>query len=117
MSRIRIVTDSSSDLTADDLDQLDVQVVPLTIRFGDQEFTDGLDLTVADFYSRMAGSGELPQTSCPSPGAFESAFTAASDAGADAVICLTLFERPVEHLAVSSDSLACGGRHDPSSRR
>ena len=90
MSRIRIVTDSSSDLTPNDLGQLDVQIVPLSIRFGDQEFTDGLDLTVADFYSRMARSGELPQTSCPSPGAFESVFTRASEAGADAVICVTL---------------------------
>ena len=90
MPRIRIITDSSSDLTPDDFDQLDVQIVPLTIRFGDQEFTDGLDLTVADFYSRMARSAELPQTSCPSPGAFESAFSKASESGADAVICLTL---------------------------
>ena len=73
MSGIRIVTDSSSDLTKDDLEQLDVQIVPLSIRFGDQEFTDGLDLTVADFYSRMARSDELPQTSCPAPGAFERA--------------------------------------------
>ena len=56
MSGVRIVTDSSSDLTEDDLDQLDVRIVPLSIRFGDQEFTDGLDLTVADFYSRMARS-------------------------------------------------------------
>ena len=90
MSRIRIVTDSSSDLAPDDIDQLDVQIVPLSIRFGDQEFTDGLDLTVADFYGRMARSGELPQTSCPSPGAFESVFTEACEAGADSVICLTL---------------------------
>lgn len=90
MSGIRIVTDSSSDLTEDDLHQLDVQIVPLNIRFGDQEFTDGMDLTVADFYGRMARSGELPQTSCPAPGAFERAFTDASEAGADEVICLTL---------------------------
>ena len=109
MSRIRIVTDSSSDLTPNDLDQLDVQIVPLSIRFGDQEFTDGLDLTVADFYSRMARSGELPQTSCPSPGAFESVFTKASEAGARRGYLPHPLQRPVEHPAVGSDCLSRGG--------
>jgi DegV family protein with EDD domain len=90
VSGIHIVTDSSCDLTSDDLDQLEVEIVPLSIRFGSEEFTDGLDLTVADFYSRMAQTDELPQTSCPSPGAFEQAFRRASDAGADSVVCLNI---------------------------
>ena len=90
MPGIHIVTDSSCDLTSDDLDQLEVEIVPLSIRFGSEEFTDGLDLTVADFYSRMAQTDELPQTSCPSPGAFEQAFRRASDAGADSVVCLNI---------------------------
>ena len=90
MTGVHIVTDSSSDLTPDDVADLDVEVVPLTVRFGSEEFTDGLDLTVADFYRRMADSDELPQTACPSPGAFEEAFTRAGDAGADAVVCLSI---------------------------
>ncbi len=90
MPSIHIVTDSSCDLTLDDLDEHEVEIVPLSIRFGKEEFTDGLDLTVADFYSRMAQSDELPQTSCPSPGAFEQAFRRASDAGADSVVCLNI---------------------------
>ncbi len=90
MPGIHIVTDSSCDLTSEEVDQLEVEIVPLSIRFGSDEFTDGLDLTVADFYSRMAKSDELPQTSCPSPGAFEQAFTRASDAGADSVVCLNI---------------------------
>jgi fatty acid kinase fatty acid binding subunit len=88
--RIHIVTDSSCDLTSDDLDQLEVEIVPLSIRFGTDEFIDGRDLTVADFYDRMAHADELPQTACPSPGAFEQAFNRAIDAAADAVVCLTL---------------------------
>lgn len=90
MPSIYVVTDSSCDLTEDDLDQLEVEVVPLNVRFGVEEFTDGVDLTVADFYRRMGQSRELPQTSCPSPGAFEHAFKRASAAGADAVVCLNL---------------------------
>ena len=90
MPGVHIVTDSSSDLTAEDLKELDVEVVPLTVRFGNEEFTDGLDLTVADFYNRMAAADDLPQTACPPPGAFEQAFVRAGEAGADAVVCLNL---------------------------
>jgi fatty acid kinase fatty acid binding subunit len=90
MPGVHIVTDSSCDLTSDDLDRLGVEIVPLSIRFGSEEFTDGVDLSVADFYSRMAQADELPQTSCPSPGAFEQAFRRASDAGADSVVCLNI---------------------------
>lgn len=90
MAGVHVVTDSSSDLTREDLEQLDVEIVPLSIRFGSEEFTDGLDLTVGAFYSRMARSDELPQTSCPSPGAFREAFDRAGEAGADAVVCLVI---------------------------
>ena len=90
MPGVHIVTDSSSDLTPEDLVDLDIQVVPLTVRFGAEEFTDGLDLTVADFYRRMAASDELPQTACPPPGAFEQAFSRAGEAGADAVVCVNI---------------------------
>ncbi len=90
MPGIHIVTDSSCDLTSDDIDQLEVEIVPLSIRFGSEEFVDGLELGVAEFYSRMAQADELPQTSCPSPGAFEQAFRRASVAGADSVVCLNI---------------------------
>jgi len=109
MSGTHIVTDSSCDLTEDDLDQLDVEIVPLTVRFGGDEFTDGVDLTAADFYSRMACSDELPQTSCPSPGAFEQAFKRASEADADAVVCLNLssdLSNTLQSAQTASDALA-----------
>jgi fatty acid kinase fatty acid binding subunit len=87
---VRIVTDSSCDLTADEADQLEISIVPLTIRFGADEFTDRVDLSVGDFYRRLAESEQLPETAAPSPGAFETAFRAAADAGADAVVCINL---------------------------
>ena len=61
MPTIHVVTDSSCDLVEDDIDQLDIEVVPLSIRFGSEEFTDGLDLTVGEFYSRMAGPRRSPR--------------------------------------------------------
>jgi DegV family protein with EDD domain len=90
MSGVYLVTDSSSDLVADEIDPYNVEIVPLSIRFGDEEFTDRKDLSVEDFYARMAKEDELPQTACPSPGAFEEAFRRAEAAGAEAVVCLTI---------------------------
>jgi DegV family protein with EDD domain len=90
MPGVFVVTDSSCDLEHDDIAPLDVEIVPLTIRFGSEEFTDRLDLSVEDFYQRMANAEDLPQTACPSPGAFELAFRNARDADAEAVVCLTI---------------------------
>jgi DegV family protein with EDD domain len=87
---VRIVTDSSCDLSQDEADQLDIAIVPLSIRFGAEEFTDRVDLSVTEFYRRLAQSDQLPETAAPSPGAFEAAFRAAADTGADAVVCINL---------------------------
>ncbi len=90
MPGVFVVTDSSCDLEQGDIDPFNIEIVPLTIRFGSEEFTDRQDLTVEDFYLRMANTEDLPQTACPSPAAFEEAFGSAIDAGAEAVVCLTI---------------------------
>ncbi len=90
MPGVFVVTDSSCDLEQDDIAPFNIEIVPLTIRFGDEEFTDRLDLSTEDFYRRMSNSADLPQTACPSPGAFEQAFRNASNAGAEAVVCLNI---------------------------
>ena len=90
MSAVHIVTDSSCDLEQDGSGLANVEIVPLTIRFGTEEFTDRRDLSVDDFYKRMANADDLPQTACPSPGAFARAFTNAKEVGADAILCLTI---------------------------
>jgi DegV family protein with EDD domain len=87
---VRIVTDSAADLEAAEAKELGVEVVPLSIRFGSTEYTDGVDLSVDQFYDKMAASPELPETAAPSPGAFEAAFRRQGDAGADAVVCVNL---------------------------
>jgi DegV family protein with EDD domain len=90
MAGVRIVTDSASDLSIDDATTYGIQVVPLTIRFGSEEFVDREQLSVADFYARMATFDGLPETAAPSPGAFEEAFRKAMSDGADAVVCINL---------------------------
>ena len=87
---VRIVTDSSSDLEVADAEALGVEVVPLSIRFGTDEYTDRVDLSVEDFYSKMAATNALPETAAPSPGAFEQAFRRQAEAGADEIVCVTI---------------------------
>ena len=86
---VKIVTDSAADLTPEQARDNDVTVVPLTIRFGDDEYVDGVDLDAQGFYDKMAATDVLPATAAPSPGAFEQAFR---DAGAngDPVVCINL---------------------------
>lgn len=90
MARIRIVTDSACDLSAGLAAERGVTVVPLSIRFGDEEFVDGTTLSTDDFWARCAASPMLPETSAPSPGAFQKAFEAAAHDGYDGVLCLSL---------------------------
>ncbi len=85
-----IVTDSSCDLADGELEGLSVEIVPLFIRFGTDEYVDREQITVSDFYRRMASSDQLPQTAAPPPGRFEQAFRRCLDAGCDAVVCINL---------------------------
>ena len=87
---VRIVTDSSCDLTDEQTSALGIEVVPLSIRFGDEEFTDGVDLTVDQFYERLATAAELPETAAPAPGKFEEAFRRAVELGADEIVCINI---------------------------
>lgn len=90
MAGIRVVTDSASDLPPDLEAELGIDIVPLTIRFGNEELVDRRDLSPAEFWSRMASSPVLPETAAPSPGAFEESFRRAADEGFDGVVCVTL---------------------------
>lgn len=87
---VGIVTDSSCDLSDDELRGLNAEIVPLFIRFGTDEFVDREQIKVDDFYRRMAASEELPQTAAPPPGRFEQAFRRCLDAGCESVVCINL---------------------------
>jgi DegV family protein with EDD domain len=90
MARIRVITDSACDLSAEVAAELGVTVVPLSIRFGEEEFVDGRDLTTEEFWARCKASAVLPETSAPSPGAFQDAYLAAAADGYDGVLSLSL---------------------------
>lgn len=65
---IHIITDGSSDLTPEIIQQFGIHVVPLYVRFGQEVLTSDMDTTV--FYERMREEEELPKTSSPSPADF-----------------------------------------------
>ncbi len=90
MTGIRVVTDSASDVPPDLAAALAITVVPLTIRFGSEEFVDQRDLDAAEFWRRCKASSVLPETAAPSPGQFQNAFGQALEGGADGVLCLTI---------------------------
>ncbi len=90
MARIKIITDSASDLPVDEATRLNVDVIPLSIRFGDEEFVDRRDITPTAFWERCASSDALPETAAPSPGAFQDAFTQAQADGFDGVVIIAI---------------------------
>jgi len=90
MARIRVITDSACDLSAEVAAEHGIVIVPLSIRFGDEEFVDGRDLSPEEFWARCKASAVLPETSAPSPGSFQEAFLAAADEGYDGVLSLSL---------------------------
>ena len=87
---IRLIVDSTADLTPQVRER--VVVVPLTVHFGEEEFVDGIDLTGAEFYEKLAVSPVLPTTSQASPYAFSAAFGQAVADGEE-VIAITVSSR------------------------
>ncbi|MEQ6355299.1 DegV family protein [Lysinibacillus sp. M3] len=71
MGRIHIVTDSTCDLTNEEVAQHDIHIVPLTIQIDDKTYTDGVDLEPQSFLSLMKNAKNLPKSSQPAPGKFK----------------------------------------------
>jgi DegV family protein with EDD domain len=87
---IRIVTDSSCDLPDEAVDRHRIEIVPLTIRFGDEELIDREQLSTADFWQRLTTGDVLPETAAPSVGRFQQAFSRMVSAGADGILVLCI---------------------------
>jgi len=86
--------------------ELGIDVVPLTIRFGNEELVDRRDLTPAEFWARCATSAELPSTAAPAPGAFEEVFRRAAEAGAEGGVCVNLSSK----LSATGESAQAAAR-------
>ena len=82
---VRIITDSTSDITQEDAARIGVTVVPLTVLFGSDGYRDGIDLSKKEFFEKLAAAETLPTTSQVSPGEFTSIFQRYIDDGDDIV--------------------------------
>ena len=82
--RVRIIIDSTTDLAPELRGQ--VEVVPLTVSFGTEEYIDGVTITHEEFYSKLIESDVLPTTSQATPAAFAEVFEEVAAAGDSAVV-------------------------------
>lgn len=70
MSRVYIVTDSTADLTEEEVKQFEISIVPMNISIDDENYIDGVTITKDEFKQKMIASSELPKTAQPSIGRF-----------------------------------------------
>lgn len=70
MSKVKIITDSSIQITDEEIKKYNIGVVPLTIEIDGNTYTDGEDISREEFVREMDSSKELPKTSQPSIGTF-----------------------------------------------
>jgi DegV family protein with EDD domain len=89
---VRIVTDSVADLPATVATELGITVIPLIVRFGTEEYRDGIDLSPEEFYEKLSKSPHFPVTATPSPQAFADAYDRLAE-DTDAVLVIMLSAR------------------------
>src|SRR5262245_48303045 len=87
---VRVVTDSSCDLPDAVAKEYGIRIVPLTIRFGAEEFLDREQLSTSEFWRRCASSSTLPETAAPSPGQFETVYRQLQQEGATGIVVVSL---------------------------
>lgn len=86
---VRIVTDSTADLSPDQQRAAGITVVPLNVHFGDEVFRDRVDLSGQQFFRKLKAASQLPRTSQPSVGVFEEVFRTLTEAG-DGIVAVLL---------------------------
>ena len=96
---VGIVTDSSCDLPDEVAHAAGIEIVPLSIRFGDDELIDREELSTAEFWARCAASPELPSTAAPSPGRFEQSYRALAARGSTHIVAVDAVRRAVGDAA------------------
>jgi DegV family protein with EDD domain len=87
---VRILVDSTADIPPERARALDIEVVALTVHFGEETYRDGVDLDGRAFYHKLVSGPKLPTTSTPPPGLFLDAYRKLIAGGADAVLALHL---------------------------
>lgn len=74
MKKIKLISDSTCDLSKELIQKHDIEIVPLTVSFGDIEYKDGIDITTEKMYQLVDELGMLPKSAAIAPGVFEEVF-------------------------------------------
>ncbi len=90
MQRIRIATDSSSNVPDEYLDRLGIAEVAAIINFGAQSFLNKVELSTEEFYRRLAAADKLPTTSQPTPRQYSQAYERLAAEGAEEIIAVAV---------------------------
>jgi len=85
MNKVKVVVDSTVDLSPELYKENDMEVVPLNVNFGEQNFKDGLTINQTQLYEMVKKTGELPHTAAPSPEDFIKVFKTYIDKGYDII--------------------------------
>ena len=73
-SRFAVITDSAADIADEDLERLDIHVVPCRLQFGDRGYLDKVSISATEFFEELATNPAHPTTSQPAPGDFRRQF-------------------------------------------
>jgi DegV family protein with EDD domain len=87
---VRIVTDTAADLPPSIASSHGIEVVPLTVRFGDESFLSGVELSAEDFWRKLGSSHVAPATAAPSAGDFQKAYQKLAGEGATGIVSIHL---------------------------
>jgi DegV family protein with EDD domain len=86
---VKVICDSTGDLTDDIVKKYGISIVPLNVHFGTETYKDGIDITPEAFYKKLVTSKVHPTTSAPAPGAYTELYTSLSKQ-TDEIVVLTI---------------------------
>lgn len=102
---LHIVTDGAADMPPDWQEQYQIHVVPIPIRFGEQTYLQGVDISNEDFYRLVDENGQVPKTSQPAPYHFKEFYERIARAG-DTILSIHVTSR----LSGTFDSAVAAAR-------
>ncbi len=106
---IGFVTDSTSDIPAEEAAKYEITIVPANIIFGGKSLRDGVDISRSELYRRMAAERLLPTTSSPSAGVFEETFESMLTRGFQKVLSI----HPASNLSGIFNAARVAASHFP----
>jgi DegV family protein with EDD domain len=90
MDMIGIITDSTCDIPENLVEQYGINVLPLNINWGNEQFKDRIDLSPSQFYSRLITDPVMPKTSQPTIPDFQNIYESVLNRGADELVVITI---------------------------